>query len=133
VALLVLFRYGSSGLLMILEIYTPAQIRACSKMLDRVFKAGKSLKDFQELAKYVTDNALEPMVTKMRLVFSVKSSDVVHRDDALRGIGWRNLRNWLKIKKLLDKVEITSEVVQTYVRQARKAELKLEESGYIRP
>lgn len=118
---------------MILEVYTPAQIRACSSMLNRVFRSGKTLHDFMELARYVTVNSTSSLVTNMRLAFKVKESDILYKEDALNTVGWRNLRAWIKVNKLLNKVKLTPEEVRIYVKHARRAELELEETGYIKP
>jgi hypothetical protein len=53
----------------LLEAYTPAQVRACSRMLDAVLSVGKTIEEFLALAHLMHIWATDPTINKLRLVF----------------------------------------------------------------
>lgn len=118
---------------MILEVYTPAQIRTCGKILKRLFEHGKTVEEFLALCEYLTVNASNPLVTKFRLAFKTKERERLNKEDLLNSLGWSTLRSWTRLSKLLKEQQIEEKEIKTYIRKARKAWLELENEGPRKP
>jgi hypothetical protein len=116
-----------------LEVYTPAQIKACSQMLQHTFEDGRTLEEFLEFAKYLKDHTADIRVRNVRLVFKRKDVDITDSTTIMNSIGWDTLRSWQRIKKIIEKAGISPQAMKDYTRNARKAWLMGEPTGPRKP
>lgn len=108
----------------ILEAYTPAQIRACSQMLERSFDHGQSLEDFLELAAFVKAQAAHPMMRGFRLTFSVNGDSNSSNESVLEAFPLQTLKTWLKMEELFTERKINRPEVKQAYKKLRKLDLK---------
>lgn len=116
----------------ILEAYTPAQIRACSQMLERSFDHGQSLEDFLELASMVKANSAHPMMQRFRLVFSVNGDSNSSNESLLEAFPMQTLKTWLKMEELFGERKITRFEVKQAHKKLRKLDLKETKYGRVK-
>jgi hypothetical protein len=58
----------------LLEVYTPAQIPACGRMIRATVSEGKTIEEFLSLVRLMQNRAMDPVISKLRLVFELDRS-----------------------------------------------------------
>ena len=107
-----------------LEIFSPKDIRTCARLLKRLEQSSFGLTDLHSYAEH--------------LKFLIKRGGGLIFNDAyfesnetniLNKLNWTTLRTWLRIKKYLDKAEMTEKDAKLFVKQERKKWLNQESFG----
>lgn len=111
-----------------LEIFSPKDIRTSARLLKRLEQSNFGLTDLHSYAEHIK------FLVKGggALIFggvSFENEEI----NILNGLGWRTLRTWLKIKRRLNKAEMTEEDVKIFVRKEHRKDLEQSPSGHIKP
>lgn len=117
----------------VLEVYTPAQIRACGQMLELFFAQGRRLEEFLELVAVAKAQSTHPMMSKYRLVFETSVNGDSSNEEILNSFSYETLRSWLKIEKLFSSRTIRLPEVRSAAKRLRKAALSDTRFGWSRP
>jgi hypothetical protein len=102
-------------------------------MLERTFESGKSLEDFLTLARIVKAQAMNPMMSRFRLTFTVAPNGDHTNEEILESFHYDTLRSWLKMEKMFKNRTIQVSEVKTAAKNLRKAALNGERYGKFKP
>jgi len=112
-----------------LEAFSPKDIRTCARLMRLLLSKGGTVEDLYAAANIPR---LKPFLFDIPSDVA-KGLFKVPKDSILRSLGWVLLRNWLKIRKLLEEGEITPKTVQNFVRKERRKWLENGPDGKIKP
>ena len=111
-----------------LEVFSPKDIRTCARLLKRLEQSNFGLTDLHSYAEHIKFLAKGGG----SLIFGgvlFENEEI----NILNGLGWQTLKTWLRIKKNLDKAQMTEKETKTFVKQERKKWLLQESYGGKRP
>ena len=105
------------------EAYTPAQVRACGRMIKATLAKGGQIEDILGQAAFAEANGKNPVLWKSRFILEVPKDVPLTRAEIFGAYGYGLLRNWMKIYKGLVKFDVRADEIRGYLRDERKKDL----------